>query len=261
MKKILKYALYGFLGFMVIGIIITFIFAPSEEELKIINKEKKEKNLNQYNTSVNKFLEEKNFIQANIMLGKIVDSDSLNTNISFLRKEISSQYKSASKTIKKELSVLKSKMNFKKDEFKSLTWIEAKYKKGSYGNRIYCYFSKDSKGVSSPRLVIRYYGNDWIFWNKVTFLVDGQSFIYYPNKTPKHDNNTSVWETTDEVLSEQMKTIIGKMFNAKTVKYRLEGKYIKDLTLSKRNIKAIKEVLKYNYLLKNSSKIINFKLN
>lgn len=213
-----------------------------------------------YSKSV-RFLIEDDFIKANQELLKIVAMDSTYSKIDSLRLAIGNQHQNALKDLNKDLESLKRKMDFNEDEFNQITWVSPKSSKGTYGNRVYVYFGIKNDNLQSPRLKIRYYGDDWLFWEKATFLIDGTPYNYIPTSRPSRDNNSDVWETSDQIISENMLNILKSMFEAKEVKYRLSGKYYKDFTLSKARINEIKDVLQYHYLLDNSKLITDFKLN
>jgi hypothetical protein len=158
-------------------------------------------------------------------------------------------------SLQKEISKIKDVSYSKKDEFKSIEWIQPKLEKNTYDNTIYAYYGKDTSSVYSPRIVIRYYGDDWIFWKKAIFLVDGETFNFIPEETPKRDNNTEVWETADSNLSDMFIEKFMAFKNAKSVKYRLEGEHVKDFTLSKAKINSI-----YNILILNKMEMELFDL-
>lgn len=150
-------------------------------------------------------------------------------------------------SLEKEISKIKNISYSDKDEFKSIEWIQPKSERKTYDNTIYAYYGKDSSSVYTPRIVIRYYGEDWIFWKKAIFLVDGETFNFIPEKTPERDNNSEVWETSDSNLSEMFIEKFMSFKNAKSVKYRLEGdQHVRDFTLSKSKINAIYDILLLN---------------
>lgn len=150
-------------------------------------------------------------------------------------------------SLEKEISKIKNVSYSKKDEFKSIEWIQPKSERKTYDNTIYAYYGKDSSSVYYPRIVIRYYGEDWIFWEKAIFLVDGETFNFIPEEKPERDSNTEVWETSDSNLTDMFIEKFMSFKNSKSVKYRLEGdQHVKDYTLSKSKINAI-----YNMLLLN----------
>lgn len=149
-----------------------------------------------------------------------------------------------------EISKLKSFYYVKNDEFKGIKWYMPNVEKGTYGNMIYSYFGEETNGtIYNPRLVIRYYGDSWIFWEKAIFLVDGEPFNFVPEKSPQHENSSSVWETSDDNLTEFFIDKIKSFKDAKEVKYRLQGKYSEDYKLPKKQINALYSMLELNNLM------------
>lgn len=261
MKKFLKVGCLSIVGLFVLIFIISIFSSESSEASDLNTNEvsKGDPDIH-YREAINA-LKSENFFAANNSLRRIVNIDSTYSKIDSLRSVIKDQHAKGLKSIDDELKSLKSKLTFDKDEFKQTTFVHHKVGKGSYGNTVYCYFGMKGNQAQSPRFVIQYYGDDWLFWEKATFLIDGSPYIYVPDNRPKHDNTSSVWETSDEPLTANMQTILKAMFTAKEVKYRLDGKYYKDFNLSKSRITAMEEVLRYNYILTNQDKVRNFKLN
>lgn len=141
---------------------------------------------------------------------------------------------------------LKGLFNEKKDEFEKSTWIIPK-NKPPYQNQngAYCYFSKEGNEVSNFRFVLQYAGDDWLFINNVKFNIDGSNFEYSPTDWNK-DNETTVWEWSDQQVSKSDLELIRAIANGKSVKYRLEGsQYSSDKVLSAKYIQSIKNTLDY----------------
>jgi hypothetical protein len=158
-------------------------------------------------------------------------------------------------SLEKEISKIKNFSYSDKDEFKSVEWIKPKSERKTFDNTIYAYYGKDSSSVYSPRIVIRYYGEDWIFWKKAVFLIDGKVFNFIPEENPSRDNNSEVWEISDSNLTDFFIEKFMSFKTAKSVKYRLEGDYSKDFTLSKSKINSI-----YNILLLNKMEMELFEI-
>jgi len=147
------------------------------------------------------------------------------------------------------------------DEFKKITWFKPISEKNQYGNSIYCYFGvEDSGAVMNPRLVIVYYDQDWIFWEKADFLIDGEVIPYIPEERPTTDNNSSVWEISDESIDTALSYTLNQMFDAKEVKYRLNGRSgVRDFNLSKSKIKSIEAVIKLHNAMSSLKSLESFK--
>lgn len=143
----------------------------------------------------------------------------------------------------------KSKFREKVDEFQNVTWI---YHKSSpqYTNRNACYFYfyiKDGK-ASNFRFRFQYYDDDWLFIKNMIFRIDDENITISPDM--ERDNNSDIWEWCDVHFSEVGIPFITKMANANSVKVRLNGRqYYDTRTLTKEQIKAMKETLEYYYAL------------
>lgn len=146
----------------------------------------------------------------------------------------------------------------KYDEFNKITWYTPSSGIG-YGNKIYLYFGlHDNGSVYNPRFVLRYYGEDWIFWDKAKFLIDGNTYDYYPDSKPERDNNSKVFETSDENLTTNIKSIILSIINSKTSKYRLLGKYRYDRKITNRQKNDLKKVLELHSNFNEMRSLISF---
>ena len=256
MKKFLKIGCLSIIGLFVLLTIIVLSFSKSDDYSKtssslIIN------NTESLYKEIKLSLEETNFIKANNLLGDIIKLDSTYSKIDSIRSVIEKQKEEAINTINKEETTLKSYIYEDKDDFQKINWIQPRSEKGKFRNTIYSYFGiNDNSIINNPRLVIRYLGDDWLFWDKVVFLIDGETYNYFPANAPKRDNNSKVWETSDEAITESLLNILEIAFKAKSVKYRLVGNNkVKDFTLSKTKIKSIQNILQYKYILDNKSKL------
>lgn len=108
------------------------------------------------------------------------------------------------------------------------------------------YIGRGPNGEYFPRFVIHYVASEWLFIEKAWGKADDE-VVSFPVATRwKRDNGGgTIWEWSDEVVT-QPKHIadIKKMANAKKVVMRLEGdKYYKDITLTRQQIQALKEVV------------------
>lgn len=262
MKKLFK---YGCLGSIAVFLILIFIgYLSSDDDTTTLESDTTDKvvDVSQlYNTAISN-LNEDDYIKANDIVLKIKDKDTASKRLDSLRTAIKTHHNKTLKEIDKELKLLKSKMNLEHDEFKNITWVYPKGANTSYGNRVYGYFGIQDDKIFEPRFVIRYYGDDWLFWESATFLIDGKPYEYTIPKKPKRSNSGgSVWETSDAQLTSSTNAILKAMFKAKEVKYRLTGKYYKDFKLSKTRVKDIENVMKYQYFLSNESKVKDLVLN
>lgn len=141
---------------------------------------------------------------------------------------------------------LKSLFTEKKDEFTQTVWVQPKARP-QYRNQnaVYAYFEKSDNSVNNFRMVVQYAGEEWLFVRSVKFNVDGKTYDYYATKWDR-DNDTSVWEWSDEQVSKTDLPLLTAIANGKVVKYRLVGdKYHEDKTLSEKYKTSIKNTLNY----------------
>lgn len=170
-------------------------------------------------------------------------------SIDLVTKEIlERQRKEDSITAKK----LKPLFDEQKDEFDANGgyWIQPK-ERPKYTNRngIYCYFYMNKSGKPSNfRFVFQYYGDDWLFIQSLKIKADEKVLTYIPNNLKSDCGDGKVWEWFDENKS-QNASVSGIVFNisiAKTVKIRINGQqYYKDITLTNKQIKSIKNTVEY----------------
>lgn len=140
------------------------------------------------------------------------------------------------------------------DGILGITWYQNPYFKHTpNSNNVSVYIGK--KGFEKPymRLLMSYYGDGWIFFDKAYLSYDGITkeipFKEYDEK--KTENNTKCWEWIDVAVDEETLSFLKKMVEGKSVKMRLTGKYQKDRNLTTTEIKAIKDVLLGYDVLKN----------
>ena len=145
------------------------------------------------------------------------------------------------KTKKHQEQVSKALSNMikKHDDITNITWYRDKNTpKYLNSNGFFLYFSKDNL-----RLKIQYYADDWLFIEKVIIKTDKEMHIL----TPKFDRDNEygkIWEWADMYVDNIGIAIIEDIINSNSVKIRYEGsKYQKDITLSEKQKKALKDTL------------------
>ncbi len=96
------------------------------------------------------------------------------------------------------------------------------------------------------RLKFNYTGDDWIFWEELTFLIDGERYyktVGYSNVERDNDSG-DVWEYYDYNPSSTDMEMLEKIANSKETIVRFEGdRYRYDLTVSAEDKAAIKQVV------------------
>jgi hypothetical protein len=143
-----------------------------------------------------------------------------------------------------EFKAALAKMKVIKDDVKGYKWYEDKSSYNYYWrNEFYIYTS----GGSNPTLFfnIRYYDEDWLFIKSYFFNVDGETFSFTPSYGEiQTDSDSTVTEWYNEVATQENIELVQKIANSKKTVMRLEGtKYYKDVTITKAQKTAIKNVL------------------
>ena len=256
MKKILKIGIYFFLGIILLSVIIG-LFTDTEKLKDNVAVEIKVHQDTLFKNSKQLF-EEKNFVESYNRLVEIekINKDSLIGGFRSFKKTVA-------KSILNKLTTLKNvtinSKNFikKHDEFNKTTFYTPASGKG-YGNKLYMYLGVNKNEVFNPRFVIQYYGNDWIFWEKAIFLIDDNTYNYIPNIRPTRDNNSKVWETSDQSLDSNIKFIINKVIKSKSSKYRLTGKYRYDRIITVKQKRDLKITMELFENFKNYFKLKKF---
>ena len=150
----------------------------------------------------------------------------------------------SAKMEKERLNTIKnSKLYFRfdSDEFNGLTWVIPK-SAPRYLNRngIYCYFQSNNDVASNFRLRIQYTADNWLFIRSYQFVIDGFTFSYTPDKVER-DNNSTIWEWSDQQVSSFDMSLINALYSAQNAKIRFVGKqYHKDRVISKKELESIR---------------------
>lgn len=133
------------------------------------------------------------------------------------------------------------------DRVEGITWYEPKTFEKYTDTRCFVlpYIGRKDSGYSWLRLRMNYTGDDWIFWTKITFVVDGEkyykSFSYYDIE---RDNDTEVWEYADISPTDADIEMLEKIVTSNETIVRFEGdNYRKDITISFADKTSIKQVL------------------
>lgn len=136
----------------------------------------------------------------------------------------------------------------RKDEFSNnnKVWHEPK-SAPKYTNRngIYCYFQSEDGMPSNLRFRLQYYADDWLFFKKVQFSIDGKDFDYIPLNTETDSGDGGyIWEWFDESVGDTDKELINALANAKSAKMKLIGRQYYDIkTISQDQINSFKRTL------------------
>ncbi len=153
--------------------------------------------------------------------------------------------KAAAEKAKRLQSVKKLKSNY--DDVSGVTWYYNPYfTHYNNSNHVSIYMGKRESGKPWLRLVMSYYGDNWIFFENAYLSYDGNTmeipFNRYDNK--KTDNSGGyVWEWIDVSVDNNSLSFLKQLVEGKTAKMRLSGKYTHTKTLSTSEINGIKDVL------------------
>lgn len=158
------------------------------------------------------------------------------------------EFKNSEKIDSSKIKELEPYFNTKKDEFDpdGLAWHKPK-SAPKYTNRngIYCYFQSYNGMPSNLRLRLQYHADDWLFFHKVQFSIDGKAFEFIPMDTETDSGNGGrIWEWFDESMGRSNTELIDALANAKSAKMKLIGRQYYDIkTITPTQIKDIKRTL------------------
>lgn len=136
---------------------------------------------------------------------------------------------------------LQKKYKYEYDKFKKVGFINAKR---DVNDRIKIYISiKNNK--ANLRMVTKYIGNGWLFFNKAIFIIDGKNYEYdAPSADREVLSGANVEESTDLSVDENMLSILNAISNSQnTVEYRLSGEKYSNFKLMDREKENISLVL------------------
>lgn len=150
-----------------------------------------------------------------------------------------------------KIKELKGYFREKKDEFSpdGQTWIKPK-SSPAYTNQngIYCYFQTENNIPNNFRFRVQYYSDDWLFFEKIQFSIDGKAYEYIPLNTETDSGDGGyIWEWFDEnVSTSDDKALLNALANAKSAKMKFIGRQYYDVkNLTKEQILGIKRTIEY----------------
>lgn len=155
---------------------------------------------------------------------------------------------SVSKVDSAKIKELLPYFNVKKDEFdpNGKIWYKPKSApKYTNQNGIYLYFATQEGNTCPLRFRVQYYADDWLFFKKIQFSIDGNAYEYIPSDT-EHDNGNGgkIWEWFDEALSGSDKELIYALTEAKNAKMKFIGRQYHDIkVITKSQITDMKRTL------------------
>lgn len=131
----------------------------------------------------------------------------------------------------------------KEDKIERITWYQHKSIGSLPKNQLYFYFGIKDGRPTALRSVMMYYGEDWIFAEKYV-IAAGNGPQLRGSAHFRRDHTTTVWETADLVVDDKMAEVLMAMLKTNDVTLRLQGKYVKDIKLSKAQTQAAVDTLK-----------------
>ena len=161
--------------------------------------------------------------------------------------KIEKEKKAKEEAEKRRLAEATMKVRKSYDDMAEITWYNAYSTKKSYKSRIYAYIGVRDNGRPWLRLVIRYYGDDWLFIESYQIKVDGKSYIIEENERneiSRDNSGGSVWETLDRNVDAQSIKIISALIYGESAKMRYRGSGgIKDRVITSSEKQGLKDVL------------------
>ena len=129
------------------------------------------------------------------------------------------------------------------DKFQKSTFINPMGPMSGIKDPLEIYLVIDEYGYLAQRLRIRYYGSDWVFMEKVLFLVDDEVYEFYLKSKPRRDvSGGRVYETSDELMTPELYEILLKILHSTgDVSVRFEGDSFHDMKVSSQNMKRLKK--------------------
>ncbi len=240
-------------GLKILAVIVLLAAIASVFKEKSTTKKNEISEVSDYNLEYQKTFDSLNIINIKYLNDKIETFKKNGVSaskIEAIKSKKDSLITAKTSEYQKMIKDLSNNFSIKKDEFQNVTWYTPKSVSRYYANDFYIYFGVNSGVLTKPRFVISYTGDDWLFWKEAILLIDGESFSYNPIETPKRDNDGGkVYEKSDAVLHESFMSKLYLFKEAKTVKYRLQGDYYKDFTLSNQRKKDILNSLKLYELM------------
>lgn len=155
----------------------------------------------------------------------------------------------------KEITRLKYLMNIEEDKVRGMTFYTSKYEPYYADTRCYVSLYIGTHN-NSPWLVSRvwYTGDSWVFWTKLTIMVDGHRYYrtYNRSNITRDNGGGNVWEYLEVIdPSAEDVELFRQIANSKETIIRFEGdgKWF-DYTVCNEDKQGIKDVLALFELLK-----------
>lgn len=147
----------------------------------------------------------------------------------------------------KEKEAVLSQLTSKTDEVEGITWYQSKKQPKYINTRSYVlpYIGQNSSSTWL-RLKCNYTGDDWVFFEKIIFVVDGEKYTKYFNYRDIHRDNDAgdVWEVADFAPDNSDIKMLEAIANSTETIIRFEGDDRRfDMTVKSDDKQGIKDVL------------------
>lgn len=174
-----------------------------------------------------------------------LQADKLLEQYNNLRRKKKEERRLAEEKAEKEKFASLNRLKKDHDDVEGQTWYKNPYFIHYTNSNLTSIYIGKKDDTVWLRLKMSYYGDDWIFFDTAYLSYDGNTieipFDEYRDK--KTDHEADVWEWIDVSVSDSMLSFLRQMVNSSSPKMRLSGKYSKTRTLSKNEIKGIKDVI------------------
>lgn len=174
--------------------------------------------------------------------------NSIQESIDKNKKETQESFSMSADIDSAKVKKLEKSFRIKQDEFSNNNkkWYKPKSAPiYTNANGIYCYFQTENGMPSNLRFRLQYYNDDWLFFSRIQFSIDGKAYEYVPLNTETDSGDGGyIWEWFDESVSESDKELINALANAKSAKMKLIGRqYYDTRTISQSQINGIKQAV------------------
>ena len=144
-----------------------------------------------------------------------------------------------------KLQALK-KLVKKHDDISGITWYKQPYYTHYTNSNLISIYMGDDGTSQWLRLIMSYYGEDWIFFERAYISYEGNTkeivFDEYDDKETENDGGY-VWEWIDLSMNEDVENFLRDFAKSKDAKMRLTGKYTKTRSLTYNERQGIIDVL------------------
>lgn len=163
---------------------------------------------------------------------------------SLCAKIVESRKKKIEEERKKRMQAV-NKLRKKFDDVSGTTWYYNPYFTHYNNSNLTSIYIGQREGRVWLRLVMSYYGDDWIFFDDAYLSYDGNTkHIYFDKYNDKEtENDSRVWEWIDVSVDDDILSFLKQMVHGKSIKMRLSGKYTKTRNLATKEINGIRDVL------------------